>query len=719
MFLTPTPTLVTSILDLITWPVLFVDVSAMTYLGGNKAFVDLHGYPPESGLDIRSLLHADAGEDVAVIFRRGSGMLTLSSGNRFQASVIHRDEENNQIGLLLTSCGSAGSNVADYDRLLSCVHQAAQILLADNEDFDASIHQVLSILGGGTDADRVYVWHIHRNHHDRSDPDLYTSQMYEWSMGAEPQQDLAICTNRPVSEAIPTWIGTFTSGKCVNNLVRNMHPLEQEQLVPQNIISIMVAPIMFHGTLWGFIGFDDCHSERIWTEIEQKILLVAGVLIGVTIHKQRINNELRAAKSELEASNAKLEQAVELANNLTKVADSTNQSKSDFLANMSHEIRTPMNAIIGMNHLVLDSALTPYQQDLLGKIDFAAKSLLRIINDILDFSKIEAGKLEIETTNFSIDDVLQGTRNMVVARAEEKNLFVNLDKEAGLSVQYLGDPLRLSQVLTNLAINAIKFTEKGGVTISVNCVEKSESETLLRFDVVDTGIGLAPTAISTLFRPFTQADSSITRKYGGTGLGLALCRQLVELMGGSIWCESKLGDGSRFHFTVRLRRVAGNTKSQSSRRWRKSDADEFRSQLSGIKVLIAEDNAFNQVVVTGLLKKVEVDFVVVENGLDALQALETEVFDIVLMDIQMPQMDGLAAARHIRENPRYHDLPVVAMTANAMSGDKEKSMAAGMNDHVTKPIMPLDLYKCLVQWTRRDGTRVPPQTGAESRSTTP
>ena len=529
---------------------------------------------------------------------------------------------------------------------------------------------------------------------------------------------------------------------------------------------------------------------------------------------------------------AKLEEAL-------KKAEEATRAKSDFLANMSHEIRTPMNAIIGLSHLCLQTQMTSKQNDYVQKVHGSAKNLLRILNDILDFSKIEAGKLDMESVEFTLEEVLGNLGTLIAARAEEKNLEFLMETAVDVPPHLVGDPLRLGQILTNLTNNAIKFTAQGEVAVITKVLEKSAEHVQLQFTVRDTGIGMTPKQLSTLFQAFQQADTSTTREYGGTGLGLTIAKQLVEMMGGSIRVESQPGTGSHFIFDARFahttRRVAKPLTPATDLRHLKvlivddnesarnilteyltsftfqttqveggqeaitaiqeadkaeaafelvvtdyrmpgmdgielashiknrltlnktpvvvmataygtekvmgraqeetaidgflikpvhpsmlfesvmaafgqhngagrgsvplaQDDEELSRRLAGSHILLVEDNEINRQVARELMEQAHIRVTAAENGKVAVHLLERHTYDGVLMDIQMPVMDGLTATKKIRQQPLHTQLPIIAMTANAMNRDRALCLEAGMNDHISKPVNPAEMFLTMSRW---------------------
>jgi len=385
------------------------------------------------------------------------------------------------------------------------------------------------------------------------------------------------------------------------------------------------------------------------------------------------------------------------------LAEAATRQKSEFLANMSHEIRTPMNAIIGMTHLALQTGLSEKQHNYIAKAHQAGASLLGILNDILDFSKIEAGKLNLEQSLMRLDELMANLSGLMTFKAEEKGLRLALHIDSDVPNELLGDPLRIRQILINLTSNAIKFTPEGGeVDLCVALKERVGDSVAIHFSVTDTGIGLSPTQQQKLFQPFSQVDSSTTRQFGGTGLGLAISNQLVHKMGGQIRVSSRPERGSTFEFTLRLKLApASPSRAKPQHADHANDEnDQALSVLQGARVLLVEDNEINLELARELLSMSGLHTAVATNGQEALLMLEKQHFDGVLMDCQMPVMDGYEATRRIRADTRFANLPIIAMTANTMKGDREKVIEVGMNDHIAKPLDPDLMLKIMAKWIK-------------------
>ena len=874
-----------------------------------------------------------------------------------------RDPSGNLIGALSVAYDDTQHQLMDRtllyrDNLLYAASLATQHLLINTDDFDKNMRIVLATLGQAVDVDRVYVWQIRPGPNPKN-PEPYVYSLYRWFLDAVLPPEMSPYAGCPLSEISPDIRELFLAGKCLNTSVKDLPLPIQKKLAPQGILSLFVAPILLQGELWGFVSFDDCHSENVRGESEEYILRAAAAVIGAALQGRHTNTALResedrfrmvaeatgeiiwsmdaegridyvsdrvtpvlgyepeellghhvsvlhvhpglaipeatpqrpiivrekeilckdgaikwlrtsfkfvfdengnirkvfatsldvtemhAAVEEIRLSKEALESANQQLAASAAEAREANLAKDEFVANMSHEIRTPLNAITGLTRLMLRQDLPPRQRDLMEKMDFAGRSLLHIVNDVLDFGAAEAGDPEIDLAPLNLDVVVSEALGLFTHQAEEKCLTLTSELAPDLENYYLGDAARLERVLVNLISNAIKFTSTGSVSITVQRENPADELSELRFSVTDTGIGLAHRQMKKLFTAFSQADASNTRRYGGLGLGLALCKKFVELMGGKIWCESELGKGSAFHFTVpllpagqekprgkvprsypelrvllaspheeerlelrgmlhslgcvsideagsadevldkmcpscergpdecdydlliigaalsdvqKIERMRLHCDRDSKRRgidicdleilcivkeyereaWINAADKPFRQFLvhpftgaefmraisniyghalspggqvgeqcdeqalvanfSGSRILVVEDNEINQIVATEMLTLAGLKVTLAADGAQAVQLLAEQPFDLVLMDIQMPVMDGLTATTELRKQPRFTDLPIIAMTAHAMDGDAQKSLDAGMNAHLTKPIDCAELFQTLAFW---------------------
>jgi PAS domain S-box-containing protein len=535
------------------------------------------------------------------------------------------------------------------------------------ENSDEAVNKLLTLIGEHNQIDRVYIFR-----YDFASKTM--SNTHEWcAEGVGPEiNSLQMIPH----SMLPSWVEKHLKGEILEvpdvNELPGDSPLRQI-LEQQGIKTLITVPMILNGECLGFVGFDSVKMVKKWSREEIIFLRLLADLLCNVVDRKRTEQELKKA---------------------TEAAEASNMAKTRFLTTMSHEIRTPLNAIIGMIRLFRETRLDQPQLKLLGNMNTASENLLAIINDILDFSKIESGQITLDKIDFNVNELFRRVFDANEYRAEGKNIKLQYSVDPLIPEFLNGDPYRLHQALNNLVSNAVKFTNEGSVELHCKLIGEEQDASRILFVVEDTGIGISPENQKRIFESFHQEDESITRTYGGTGLGLAISRQLVEMMGGELGLESSKSTGSSFYFTLIITKGSAGHSCNTE-----PSTEHVRSALTGFRILLVEDNKFNQFIAQSMMEKWGAAVILAEDGQQAVNILTSEKFDLILMDIQMPVMDGITAAKMIRNNLKIQT-PILALTANVVMGIVEKCEEAGMQGYISKPFEEEELCEKIITLIR-------------------